>query len=338
MKLKKEYLLPAAIILVLLVYLILGSGKNKMSYEVPRLEAIASGEIDKIEITQASGTITLAGKEDVWSILPPDYRADPTKVKAILDAIEGLTLSELAAEKQDYQRYDLTEDKRIRVKAYKGSELLREFDIGKTPSTYRHTFVRIQDDTRVYYARDSFRSNFAYEIKDLRHLVVLEYDKNEISAVAIEQEGSAFEFTKKMIPVPPPPAVDEEGTEEEAATETPPAPTEEEAWVLPDGKQADKTNLDSIISSLADLRCDEFLEGQSREDLTDPIYSVMVKGGKDYTLQIFAKQEEEGGKYPAVSSEVPYPFLLSTYRAEQIMKKPEELIKNSETESEKDTN
>ena len=337
MKLKKEYLIPAAIILVLLIYLIIGTGRNKMSYEVPRLKPIPSGEIDKIEITQTSGTITLTGKDETWSILPQEYRADPTRVKDMLKSIEGLTLSELAAEKQDYHRYDLTEDKKINVKAFKGSELLREFDIGKTSSTYRHTFVRIQDDTRVYYARESFRSNFAYQTKDLRHKVVMEFDKNEISGVNIEQEGTAYEFIKKMITITPPSDTETEETKEGTETESP-APTEEEAWVLPDGNQADKGKLDSIISDLSNLRCDEFLEGQGKEDFKDPIYSVTVKGGKDYTLQIFAKQEEEGGKYPAVTSENPYPFLLSTYQAEQIMKKPDELIKRSEGKTENNQN
>ncbi len=329
MKLKKEYLIPAAIILILVIYLIVGTGRNKMRYKVPLLEPIPSGEIDKIEITQSSGTIMLEGKDESWSILPQEYRADPTRVQDMLKSIEGLSLSELAAEKQDYHRYDLTEDKRINVKAFKGSDLLREFDIGKTSSTYRHTFVRIQDDTRVYYARGSFRSNFAYKIKDLRYKVVMEFDKNEISGVNIEQEGASYEFIKKLIMITPPSEKETEETKEGAETESP-APTEEEAWVLPDGNQADKGKLDSIISDLADLSCDEFLEGQSKEDFKDPIYSVTLKGGKDYTIQIFAKQEEKEGKYPAITSENPYPFLLSTYRAEQIMKKPDELIKKSE--------
>jgi len=329
MKIKKEYLLPAAIIVILLVYLLVGTGKNKMSYEVPQLKPILSGEIDKIEITQASGTVTIAGTDATWSILPQEYNADPTKVQEMLKSIESLSLSELAAEKQDYQRYDLTDDKKIQVKAFKGSELLREFDIGKTPSTYRHTFVRIQEDTRVYYAQGSFRSNFAYEIKDLRNKVVMALDKNEVSAVKIKYEDTLFEFKKQMIPASPPPEA--EKTEAEAGSELeeqPPA--EEEAWVLSDGSRALKTNLDAIISSLVNLSCDDFLEDQNEEELQAPIYSVTAQGGKDYTLQIFAKQEEEGGKYPAISSESPYPFLLSTYKAEQIMKKPDELIEKKE--------
>jgi hypothetical protein len=163
----------------------------------------------------------------------------------------------------------------------------------------------------------------------------MEFDKNEITGVNIEQEGISYEFSKRLITITPPPEAEKTETEEESES---PEPTEEEAWVLPDGGHAEKSKLDSIISDLANLRCDEFLEGQNLEDLEDPIYSVTAKGAKDYTLQIFAKQEEEGGKYPAFSSENPYPFLLPTYRAEQIMKKPDELIKKEEGETENKKN
>ena len=332
MKLKKEYIIPGAIILILLAYLIFGTGKNRMRYEIPQLNPIPSGEIDKIEITQTSKTITLTGKGKTWSIQPQGFRADATKVEKMLESIENLALSELATEKQDYQRYDLTEDKKINVKAYKGDKLLREFDIGKIPSTYRHTFVHIKDDTRVYYARESFRSNFAYEIKDLRDKVVMEFDRNEITGLKIEQEDTTYEFTKKMIAVEPAPEMKKEQTEEETEPETP-VPTEEEAWVLPDGKQGEKGEIDAIISELAELKCDNFMAKRRLDDLQNPIYIVTAKGGKDYTLQIFAKQEKKGGKYPAVSSENSYPFLLPVYQAEQIMKKPAELVKKEKGES-----
>jgi hypothetical protein len=135
-----------------------------------------------------------------------------------------------------------------------------------------------------------------------------------------------------MVPVSPPPEPEKAEMEESEEAESP-EPTETEAWVLPDGNQADKSQLDSVISALADLRCDEFLEQQNPDDLENPLYTVIVTGGKDYKLQIFTKQEGDAGKYPAISSENPFPFLLSTYRAEQIMKKPEDLIKKDEEES-----
>ena len=277
-------------------------------------------------------SITLVGQAENWTILPQEYPADPVKVEDMLETISGLTLTELAAEKEDYLRYDLDQENRLNVKAYQGETLVREFDIGKTPSTYRHTFVRMADDSRVYYARESFRSRFDSEVKDLRNKSVLGFDKNEISEISINQAGETLVFTKKMV-VKQPPEPETPATQEgqEAATTEPPASLqEEEAWVATDGRTGSKASLDTILSEISDLRCDEFLEDDSTMENQEPVFTVSLKGIKDYTLRIFVIQEGDDGKYPALSSENAFPFLLSTYKAERIIKKPQDLFPEEE--------
>ena len=333
MRLKKQHVVLLGIIAVLLIYLALGTGRNKVSYKVPRLPGLEQEEITKIEISQADRSIVLSGQEENWRILPQEYPADPVKVKDMLETITGLTLTELAAEKENYERYELDEASRIRVKAFIGEKVAREFDIGKVPSTYRHTFVRIADDTKVYYARESFRSRFDQEIEDLRHKVVMTFDSNEVSEIRITQAGETVTLTKQMISVEPDTqAAEAEG--EDPETKAPPEPAQQEAWVTPEGKSADKSTLDGILSEMSDLRCDEFLEEGIAEQELDPVFSITVKGAKDFTLRIFAKQDDDAGKYPALSSESPYAFLLSTYRAERIIKKQADLFPEEETEQE----
>ncbi len=58
----------------------------------------------------------------------------------------------------------------------------------------------------------------------------------------------------------------------------------------------------------------------------EPVFNITLKGTKEYTLRIFAKQEGDNGKYPALSSESGFPFLLATYGAERIIKKPKDLF------------
>jgi hypothetical protein len=323
MKLKKEYLILGGIIAVLLIYLILGSGRNKMSYKVPELQDIQTGEINRIEINRSGISIILAGKEDNWKIVPQEYIADSTKVNSMLDVVENLTLTELAAEKKDFQRYGLDEENKITVKAYKGDTLLRQFDIGKTSSTYNHTFVKLENDSRIFYARTSFKSDFSYEVGELRDKVIMDFEQSEITGIEIQKSGKSLQFVKKME------TVELEEKESQAANEALEAPGEarqEETWVLPDGTKGNKDNINSILSAISSLRCDEYIEGKNKEDFKEPVYTVILKGTKDYTLKIFEKEDKENGKYPSFSSENAYPFLLSTYSAESIMKKPEELI------------
>jgi len=320
-KLKKEYLALIGIIVVLLLYLIISGGKNKMSYEIPNIANIDAGEINRIEVTQGDNTLVLTGKEDTWKILPQEYPADSVKVKDMLDSIEKLTLTELAAENKDFQRYELNDEKKISVTAFKNDVQLRKFDIGKTSSTYRHTFVRIQDDTNIYYARNSIRSHFEQELKELRDKIVLAFEKAEISTAVFTTHN--LQFSKQMLPKE---TSEAEKTAEDAAVE----PQPEETWVLTDGTKANQANLDTVISAMADLRCDEYIEGTKKEELHDPIFIVTLKGNKDYTVSIFKKEDKEDGKYPAISSGNQYPFMLSTYTAERIMKKQEELTESEE--------
>jgi hypothetical protein len=334
MRLKKQHVILLGVIAILLIYLLLGTGRNKISYKVPRLTQLAQEEITKVEIFKADQSLVLSGQEEDWLILPQEYPADPVKVRDMLETISGLTLTELAAEKENYERYELDEGGRIRVKAYSGEQVVREFDIGKVPSTYRHTFVRLADDTKVYYARESFRSRFDQEIKDLRHKVVMTFDKNEISEIRITQAGETMTLSKTMVPVEPEskPA-DQEGEDPETATV--PEPAEQEAWVTSEGKTADNNTLDAILSEMSDLRCDEFLEEDISEQEQEPVFAITVKGSKDFTLRIFTKQDDDAAaKYPALSSESPYAFLLSTYRAERIIKKQTDLFPEVDTEKE----
>lgn len=331
MKLKKEYLILFGVIAVLFVFLLSGR-KNKMSYRVPDLERVDEDTITKIEISSEGDTIILSGKDSRWTIMPQEYLADSGKVSSMLDIIANLTLTELAAEKKDYQRYELDEEKRISVNAYSGEERIRSFDVGKVSSTYRHTFVKVDEDHRVYFARESFRSTFEVDRADLRDKTVMSFDRNEITGILIEQEDSTLHFSKTMIPVEDP---SPETAEEPAIQPAIPPAAGQEAWVTEDGTKGSKTDLDSILSQLSDLECESFIEDKSKDDFADPIYSVTITGGKDYSLRIYAKNEDEN-KYPAVTSETPQVVFLASWKAENIMKKADVLVEKEEEEGEEE--
>jgi hypothetical protein len=333
--LRKEFLIPGVIIVILLGYLLFRSS-DKVHYKIPELEPVKVEDIDKIEIKKAGQTVQLVKKDDKWLIEPGDYPADKSKVDRITDTISGLTLTELVSRSKDYFRYDLTEEKTIGVKAYNKDRVVREFEIGKIAATYGHTFVKIKDNANVYYARESFRSHFEGKTDDLRDKVVMKLDINEITEVEIEKEGNTCLFARKVKPIGPPPAEVKDKTK----------PEEEISWMMPDGRTGKKSGLDSLINQVADLSCQEYIEDKTGEDFKDqtPIYTLKLKGGKDYILKIFPKLEKkenekeegsDGEKYPVLSSENPYPFLLTSWKAEQIMKKPEDLIEEEKKVEEK---
>jgi len=70
--------------------------------------------------------------------------------------------------------------------------------------------------------------------------------------------------------------------------------------------------------------------GKQKKDFAKPVFAVHVKGSKTYTLSIYAKTDKDAEKYPAVSSENEYPFILPQWQTDNIMKKPEELLVKEE--------
>jgi hypothetical protein len=348
---KKEYIVLGVIIVLLLAYLLFQS-RDKVHYKIPKIDPVNKEDIDKVEIKKADQTITLVKKDSQWLLEPQGYPTDGEKLGRIIDTIAQLTLTDLASRAKNYSPYDLGEDKAIHVKAFAKGTLVRDFEIGKMASTYGHTFVKIKDNPNIYYARESFRSHFEMKAGELRDKVVMKLDSNEISEISINKDGKDYLFTKNAPPVEPPVVAKVEKDKEkpgESAVVKPEAepkkPEAEITWLMPDGKKGKKTQVDSLINQLANLSCQEFIEDKTKEEFKtlEPIYTLKLKGSKDYVITVFPKVEKkaaegeegpaEGGyKYPVISSENPYPFYLTSWTAEQLMKKPDELIEAEKPE------
>ena len=110
----------------------------------------------------------------------------------MLDNIEKLTLTALVSESKNYNRYDLSGEAKINVKAWQGDSLKRDIDVGKTASSFRHTFVKTAGDDRVFHARGNFRNTFDTTVDDLRDKTILTYTPSDIQQIQITQEKAVF--------------------------------------------------------------------------------------------------------------------------------------------------
>jgi len=329
MKVKKEYIVLAAIILCLSLYLVFQK-TDKTGYSLPDIPDISKKEISKIEINIASGeSITLNKVDNKWTIAPKDYQADSGKVESILDIINDLTLTALVSESENFVRYDLGDDKKINVNVWEGTTLLRSFDIGKTASTNRHTFVKIEGDNRVFHARENFRNKFKLTIEKLRDKTVLSFNDADIQELSVTNKGKTLTLAISQIPVEvsadpgniqdKKPGKNKDKKEEKTPAETQPV------WQDQDGNQADKSKVDRLLSSLSKLKCESYIEGKEKKDFKDmePIYTVKLKGPEEYSLTVFAGYNEKDDKdvtgYPSISSQNAHPFILADFRADNIM-------------------
>ena len=97
-------------------------------------------------------------------------------------------------------------------------------------------------------------------------------------------------------------------------------------WQTAAGKNASSTKINRLLTTLSDLKCEEYISGQDKDELKEPIFTLLLKGSKEYKLSIFEKPNKDKKDYPAISSENSYPFVLSGSKAENIMEDPKELL------------
>jgi hypothetical protein len=326
MKAKKEFILLGIVIIAVSLYLLFRT-TDKTHYQLPNIPKIAEKEITKIEISKPDTSIVLDKEDNKWLIAPKGYPADTGKVKAMLDVISGLTLTALVSEAKNYHLFDLTDDKKIRIKAWAGDSLKREFEMGRTAPSWHHTFVKLAGDTRVYHADGNFKDKFDLTMEKLRDMVVLSFDQNEIQGIEITKGKQSISPARKEIPV-------ETSAQETNKEKAPPAPAKKETtWESSAGDKADESAVNTVLSALSNLSCEKYIEDKEKNNYTAPIYTVKIKGTKEFILSIFQKTDGDAKAYPAISSENDYPFLLSDYQAERIMKDPGELLKKKDEKS-----
>ncbi len=328
MKLKKEYFFIAIAIVLLVGYLSVRE-TDRTEYRLPAIAKVAASDITRIAIARQDAAVVLEKKDSKWQIQPQGYPADSGKMNAMLDDLEKLSLTALVSESKSYSRYDLEPDKAIHIKAWAGEELKRDIQVGKPAPTFQHTFVRIGDAPEVYHAQQNLKTAFDQTADKLRDKTVLAFSLEEVNEVTITKGDVQTVLRKSEItPAPATPAPAEGAAPPVDAAAAKPA---EIQWLTDQGKPADPSKMNRLLSTLSHLSCESYLEGKSISDFSNPISSIVIKGKKDYTLTLYAKTEKDATGYPASSSETASVFTLSDRQTEPLTADPGALTGNAET-------
>jgi hypothetical protein len=233
----------------------------------------------------------------------------------MLKVLETLSLTALVSEAKDYSRYDLDAQKRINVKAWLGDTLQRNFDIGKPATSFRHTFVKLGGDSRVFHASNNFRSKFDLTTDSLRDKSVLSFKPADIQEVQITGNQASLKLVRSEIPAGP-------AASQQEKTGTTPSAAAKFEWQSSDGKKGNDQNINRLLSALGSLHCEQYVNDRNKDSFSAPIYTVTLKGLQDYRLDIFAKLKQDDKNHPAVSSANDDPFFLSDSQVQQIIKDP----------------
>jgi hypothetical protein len=325
MKLKKEYLILLLIIVALSVYLVMRS-QNQTHYELPLPAKADSQQINRLVITNHSESIELNKKDDQWAVGPKAYAADNVKVKNMIRAAVDLTITDLISESGNYERYDLTADRKIDVQAFAGGNMVRNFSVGKASPTYQHTFVRLADDPKVYNARGQLNHTFAHTVNELRDLTVLAFEKDAISAIVIQKGGQSLTLTKKNTPPEEkvPPSKEATPAEKKEAGAQP-----QPQWQDPNGKSVDQPTVLRLLNDFYELKCNAYMADDAAKDLKarTPRWTLTFNGEKEtHSLSVFDHPDSEAAEFAALSSSGPYAFTIIKSKEESIEKLIDKLL------------
>ncbi len=312
MKRRTETILLVLAIAALTAYLAWKKTEDTR-YRLPEVPRIAKEDITRLRIQKGDSELALKRDGDRWRILPEEYLVDGAAMDRMLEAIGGVRLTALASSSENYAVYDLDEGERIQVAAFKGEELLLSIGVGKAAPSHRHTFVKLTDDSRVYHAEKNLRSSFDKDVSNLRDKQVLKIDE-EISEIILTSGGKSLHVLRATAPA------EQEAAGEEAMEEG------VLGWETLEGKKVDEKEVDGLVKTLSNLKCDGYLE-EEKGALADPTFSVSLKGGKNYELSLF---DDRDGKTAATSSENDHPFLISEWKAKRIRKDLGDLVKTED--------
>jgi len=97
-------------------------------------------------------------------------------------------------------------------------------------------------------------------------------------------------------------------------------------WETSDGKPVKEKEIDGLVKTLSNLKCEGYAE-EKKEELGDPTFSVSLKGVRNYEVSLYGERE---GKVVATSSESEDPFLLSDWKAKRIRKDLDDLMEKTD--------
>lgn len=323
MKIKKEYIVLAAVIIALVAYLALRK-TDRIQNQLPNPDQVASKQISKLEITRPEGTVVLKKEGEKWTLDPQGYPADDQKVKDMIEILSDLSITAKVSESKNYARYELDKGQTISVKAWTGSKLGRELKIGKTASTFKHTFIKLPNDPNVYHALGNFKPKFDMDIDMLRDKTVLSFKPSEITEIHIRSDNKTVSFSKIE-------AASDPDKKDPSTDQTEPSEKAVSRWETQDGKSVDATKLDQILSRLSNLEGKSYIKDGKKEDYQNANYQITLKGTQTFTLSLFDKSEKDATEQPATSSENDYPFLLADFQIDGFKKIVQEILTPAES-------
>ena len=293
--LKRNQIIELAVLVglsvLLLLYLLLRNTAN-FSYTLPKFVPVSRSDIQGIRWSRGDENEQLLRKEgDQWYIGEQKYPARQGSVDTLLQQLSEPNLQDLVAKSGNLLTFALDDERAYELEALDADgNSLRRFYVGKSSSSGRYSYVRLnEDDLRVFTLSANLSSILEKSVDDLRDRLVLNFSSQDIEKLQISTGDTVVSAEKA-----------------------------EDKWQMPDGAAWGEEQIQNLINRFASMNAQDFI---SEYPATDAEYEVqfIAAGGASYTVTIAAEPLENGG-YPAKSSSYGFPFTLNQYTVESMLK------------------
>lgn len=308
---KKQYIILVLLIVILSIYLWKHQA-NQIHYKLPQLKQISTEDISKVKINHLDEDIIIKKKNSHWLLGPNNYPADENRIRDLIKAIADLKISALVSTSKQYDRYSLTDENKIAVKAWQKEDVIRNFEIGKAGEDYRSAYIKLADNPNIYLTQENLRRKFNTTVSNLRDKTVLSFNTKKIKTIEIEKQDKNMVLNKEIAEI-------SKANKDKQRKEP---HREKTIWKTKKDNKVETQKVNNLLQTVNNLSCENYLEHKSKQDLqssTSDYTLKFVSSSKEHTLNIYSQKEKEDIKYWGISSDNDYSFELAKTHGERII-------------------
>lgn len=276
--------------------------KNYDPQKLPDIAEIKS--LEKIVIEKGNGeTMELKKDGENWFIMPEEYKVSDRVQNRMISAYEDIVLKDVIEKKvQRPQEYQLDEEGRTKVSLYDGDKKALELYVGKVSYTYKHTYVRLDEDGPVYHAQGKLADLLEEPKKQMISKVLTAFSPDQIVRVEIEEDGKTFEIRKNI----------SFSMDEEEATGA------KDKWTLSWSKErANTQQVDKFINALSSLRAKSIYDGDP-ENAQSYMRKISAHTDSDI-IDIYIIAADKDGNHICKASDRNAMFVIPKGKGDQVL-------------------
>ena len=281
-------------LLIIAVLVMQKPGERSSSGETGvALAPIDSMAVDKIEIETPASSVVLQKNGVEWYLQEPIfYRADQSTVEAFLHDSKSLEVKNVVSNKPEKHSVFQVDSTGTRVKLFeKGTEKIA-FVIGKPTSSYSEMYARRSGSNDVIIVSGASASVFSRPVKEWRDKTIFTTPRDSIKEVRYHYGDTTFVLAFK-----------------------------DSAWTI--GKDSTQESVvNNLISSLSNVQADDFIDTLAQRPRK--ITAQIAYAGTQLNFFLV----KQGEKYLVQSSASPQWFEMLSWRANEILKRKQDLKKS----------